>query len=226
MNEDSLFDLVEDWGYYTLEKPHPDSPGYSGLVIAIRKKPTAKHFDPETVHLYRRDEYGLPKGITLSLLSPLEGHTAHVCPGIIRIQDRTGKAVNFYTFGGSLDMAERSGEMVLVVHSSAPILELTDKEETVQDELAAETGALLGRVEISWLEDEKGFSQRLAEVDPLQLYKATLGSLLHRFETDAALEQGFSAPLHDVLRQEKRWLASQDQWPENPPTIEELFSHS
>lgn len=226
MIEESLFNLMEDWGYYTLEKPHPGSHGYSGLVVAIRKQPTVKHFDPETVHLYLRDEYGLPKGTTLSLISPLDGDTAHVCPGIIRLQDRAGEEVDFYTFGGSLETAVRPDEMVVVVRSPAPILELTDKEETVQDELAAETGALLGQVEINWLDDEEGFSHRLAEIDPLQLYKATLGSLLHRFETDAALEQGFSAPLHNALRQEKRWLASQDQWPENPPTIKELFSHS
>lgn len=226
MDEGSLFDLIEDWGYYTLEKPHPGSPGYTGLVVAIRKKPTVKHFDPETVHLYRRDAYGLSKGTTVSLISPSEEETVHVCPGIIRLGDRTGKEVDFYTFGGSLETAVRPGEMVVVIRSPAPILELTGKEETVQDELAAETGALLGRIEINWLEDEKEFSHRLAEVDPFHLYVATVNSLLHQIEEDPTLAQGCEAPLYQIIQQERDWLISQDQWPENPPTIEELFSHS
>jgi hypothetical protein len=117
---------MKDWGYYTLEKPHPGSPGYTGLVVAIRKQPTVKHFDPETVHLCRRDDYGLPKGTTVSLISPLAEETGTVCPGIIRLRDRTGREVDFYTFGGSLETAVRSGEMVVVVRSPAPILELTD----------------------------------------------------------------------------------------------------
>jgi hypothetical protein len=226
MNEESLFDLMKDWGYYTLETPHPGSPGYTGLVVAIRKQPTAKHFDPETVHLCRRDDYGLPKGTTLSLISPLAEEAGTVCPGIIRLRDRIGKEVDFYTFGGSLETAVRPGEMVVVVRSPAPILELTDKEETVQDELAAETGALLGRVEINWLEDEKGFSHRLASVDPLQLYVATVNSLLQQFEEDPTLAQGCEAPLYQVIQRERDWLISQDQWPENSPSVEELFSHS
>jgi hypothetical protein len=37
MSEQSVLELMKNWGYYQLAKPHPDSPGYSGLLVAIRK---------------------------------------------------------------------------------------------------------------------------------------------------------------------------------------------
>jgi hypothetical protein len=37
MGEQSLLGLMKDWGYYLLPRSHPDSPGYSGLLVAIRE---------------------------------------------------------------------------------------------------------------------------------------------------------------------------------------------
>ncbi|MBU0703167.1 MAG: hypothetical protein KKC18_04805, partial [Chloroflexi bacterium] len=129
MSEQSVLELMKNWGYYPLTQSHPGSPGYSGLLVAIRKKPTGKHFDPQTLCLRLRDEYGGAGWKTLSWLSPLKGR-GHVCPGAVTLEDRLGKQVEFFTFGGSLEMTSGSGEVDYSLRSPAPVLELTAPEET------------------------------------------------------------------------------------------------
>jgi hypothetical protein len=163
MDKQSVLELMKDWGYYPLAKPHPDSPGYSGLLVAIRKEPTSKHFDVQMLRLRLRDEHGRAKSRAFIWLSPLEG-TGHVCPGAVTLEDRSGKQVDFFTFGGALETTSGPGEIVYSLRSPAPVLELTTPEETVPDQLAIETEELLGRIGVKWGEDEEGFNQRLAEV--------------------------------------------------------------
>jgi hypothetical protein len=220
--EQSVFELMKNWGYYPLAKSHPESLGYTGLLVAIRHEPTGKHFDPQALHLHLRDESCSAKWRTLSWLSPLEG-TGHVCPGAVTLEDRSGKEIQFFTFGGSLEMTSGSGEMVYSLQSPAPVLELVAPEETIPDQLAAETEELLGRIEVKWGEDEEGFRRRLAEVDPLQFYIATLGSILHHYEQIHILEEAYHE-LVAALRQEREWLIEKHLWPAKSLALEDLLA--
>jgi hypothetical protein len=222
MNEQSVFELMKNWGYYPLAKPHPGSPGHTGLLVAIRKEPTGKHFDPQMLHLRLRDEYGGAEWKTLSWLSPLEG-VGHACPGTITLQDRLGKLVEFFTFGGSLGMTSGPGEMIYSLHSPAPVLELTAQEETFPDQLAIETEEQLGKIEVKWGKDEKGFSRRLAEVDSLQFYLATLGSILRHYEQVDILEKAHRE-FFAALRREREWLVQKRLWPAKPLALEDLLA--
>lgn len=222
MDEESVLELVKSWGYRPLTKPHPDSLGYGRLLVAIRKQPTEQHFDPQRLHLRLRDEHGLAKWRTLSWLSPLEG-SGHVCPCLITLHDRSDKRVYFFTFGGTLEATPGADKTVYELRSPAPILELTGRDETVQDQLASETGELLGEIEVQWKADEKGFSRRLAQVDPAQFYLATLQSLPHRYEHTHALEDTYHE-LHDALCREREWLAEKGQWPTQSAALEDLLA--
>jgi hypothetical protein len=224
MSEQSVLELVKDWGYYPFARPHPDSLGYGRLLVAIRRQPTGRHFDPQKLHLRLRDEYGLAKWSTLSWLSPLKG-SGHACPGLVTLHDRSGKQVYFFTFGGALEATPGADEMVYELRSPAPILELTSHDETVQDQVASETEELLGEIEVKWGEDEKGFSRRLAEVDPLQFYRAALQSLLYRYEHVHTLEQVYHE-LHDAICREREWFSEKGQWPAKPSALEHLLAPS
>jgi hypothetical protein len=222
MDEQSVLELMKNWGYYSLAKPHPGSPGHSGLLVAIREEATGKHFDVQTLRLRLRDEYGRAKGRAFIWLSPLEG-TGHVCPGTVTLEDRSDKQVEFFTFGGSLEMTSGSGEVVYSLRSPAPVLELTSPEETVPDQLAYETEELLGRIEVKWGEDKKGFSRRLAEVDSLQFYLAALGSILHHYEQVHVLEDTHHE-FFTVLRREREWLIAKSLWPGKSLVLENLLA--
>jgi hypothetical protein len=223
MDEQSVLELMKRWGYFPLPKPHPDSPGYSGLLVAIREQPTGKHFDPQTLHLRLRDEKGLARWRTLSWLSPLEAGTDHACAGLVTLYDRSGKRVDFFTFGGTLEVTSVPGEVVYALRSPAPVLELTAHDETAPDQLASETELLMGEMEERWGLDEQGYDRRLAAVEPLQFYLAVLQSILLHYERARVLEKAYHQ-LYDVLRQEKEWLVEKRIWPVKSLVLEDLLA--
>jgi hypothetical protein len=226
MEEQSILHLMENWGYYLLPKSHPDSPGYTGLLVAIRKKPTEKHFDPQTMRLRLRDKHNEAKWTTLGLHSPVElpiKASLHACPGEVILRDRTDKRANFFVFGGSLEAVSVPSETVYSLRSPAPILQLTDDPETVPDQLASETQALIGELQVRWGSDEEGFARRLAQVDPLQFYVATLETILAHYEQDHTLQETFHE-FYLALRNGKGRLMERGQWPTTPPRLEALLA--
>ena len=224
MIEPSMLEQMKNWGYYLFPKPHPHCPGCNELWIAMRKQPTGEHFDPETLYLRLRDTDGAARWKKMSLLTPLED-LHHVCPGTVTLNDRFDKRVDFFTFGGSLEMAlsPDSGEDVYALKSPAPILELTVPKETVPDQLASETESLIGESEAKWTFEEKEFNQRLAQVDPLQFYIATLQSILLRYEHTLPLQETYR-DLYDTLCRDKEWLVEKNQWPPVTTTLENLLA--
>ncbi len=222
MDKQSLMELMQDWGYYLLPKSHRDSPGYTGLLVAIRRQPTGKHFDAHRLHLWLRDVDGVVEWRMLDWFTPLET-SAHAWPGRLILRDRFDKSVEFFTFGGSLEVISEPGEMVYSLHSPAPILELADRSETVSNQLAAETESLMSEVRVRWAPDEEEFDRRLAEVDPFQFYLASLQSILLRYEHSQALEQ-VSREFLDALHREREWFVTKSLWPVNPSVLEDLLA--
>jgi hypothetical protein len=227
MEEQSILHLMENWGYYLLPQSHPESPGYTGLLVAIRKNPTEKHFDPQTIRLRLRNKYDQAKWTALWLHSPQElplEASIHICPGKVILRDRTDKRANFFVFGGSLEAVSVPGETVYSIRSPAPILKLTDDPESVPDQLASETEALISELEVKWGANEEGFARRLAQVDPLQFYLATLQAILARYERDHHILEETFHEFYLALRNEKRRLMDRGQWPATLPALGELLA--
>jgi hypothetical protein len=213
---------MEDWGYFLLPQAHPHSPGYTGLRIAIRARPTRLHFDPETIRLRLRDKYGSANWTALELGSP-DQKAKHVCPGQVILRDRLDKRVHFFTFGSSLEVACAPDVIVYSLHSPAPILELTEPKESIPDQLASETEAMMGELQARWGSNDAGFARRLAQVDPLRFYLASLHSILLRCRQSWALQE-YLDDLYDALLREKEWLMRAGQWPASPPALEKLLA--
>lgn len=229
MEERSILQVMENWGYYLLPKSHPQSPGHTGLLVAIRKQPTGKHFDPQSLRLWLRllrDEHEEARWTTLWIDSPRElpiKGSIHACPGRVVLRDRRDKRVSFFVFGGSLEAVSVPGETVYSLRSPAPILQITENLESVPDQLAFETEEHLGELQVKWGLDEEGFAKRRAQVDPLQFYLASLNSILARYEQDPALQET-SQEFYLALRNEQRWLIERRQWPTDIPELEELLT--
>lgn len=214
-------EMIEGQGFALLPSSHPGSPGYSGLLVAIRKQPTGEHFDPERLNLPLQDESGIDWWRTLSLLSPPE-KSAHVCPGRVILLDRFEKQLEFFSFGGTLEVISRPHELWCAISSPAPILELVAERDTIADQLASEAKALWAEIRAKWGPRDHEFERRLAEAAPLPLYTATLHAILSRWESAPALEQTYHQSW-DVLVHEKHWLVSQGLWPSPPLTVERLL---
>lgn len=222
MSEQSVIHQMENWGYYLLPKQHPHSPGYTGLLVAIRQTPTEMHFDPESMRLKLKDEDDAVNWTTLRLRLSFRG-SRRVFLGRVILCDRIDKRVEFFAFGGSLEATHIPGEMVYSLRSSAPVLRITGAPESIPDQLAFETEVVLGELEARWRPNEDGFARRLAQVDPLQFYLASLHSILARYEHSQALRETFH-DLYNALLKEKCWLMEAGQWSVMPLGLEELLA--
>jgi hypothetical protein len=225
MSDQSILDRMEDWGYNFFPKPHPDSPGYSGLLIAIREEPTEEHFDPEVVELRLCDESASSavNRVKLTLASPFHD-TQMVCPGRLIVWDRKDKQVEFFTFGAKLEAVSDTGERVYLFKSSAPILPITDSiETTFADQLASEAQGLISKYQAEWGTDEAGFVRCLNQSDSQQLYVACLAAILHQYEESPSLQESFT-DFYRALQHEKAWLVEDNQWPSSPPSLTELLA--
>jgi hypothetical protein len=139
------------------------------------------------------------------------------------LTDRFDQRVELFTFGGSMEMTQRPNEVIYTLRSPAPVLEILGQDNSTPDQLAFETETLLGREAARWGRDDRGFEQRLAQTEPLQLYMAVLHSLLMRHREFEAMEIVYP-DLDDALVREKRWLKAQRLWPDEPPTLPDLLS--
>jgi hypothetical protein len=222
VDEQALFKAMEHWGYHLLSLAHRDSPGHTGLLVAIRKQPTSRHYDPKMVRLPMRDVKGTVTWRTLSWLSPLAG-SSQVCLGRVILGDRLDKRIEFFTFGGSLEVTYEPGEMICLLRSEAPILELTGPKETIPNLMAAETESLIAEAHARWGRNDEGFSRRLADIDPFQFYLASLHSILLRYEHVHTLELTYHE-LCEALHREQNWLVTEGLWPASPPMLEDLLA--
>lgn len=217
---EGIASAVERWGYRAFPREEGDF-GYGRLLVAIRKEPTERHFDPEKVRFRLRDASGDVRRRTASWRVPVE-ESGRLLPGSAALKDRHGKEVEFFTFGGTVDHAKTESAVVYVFDSPAPILEFAAAEETVSDQFAYEAEGTLGELEEQY--DERwgrGFDHRLAEIEPLSLYIAILDAILSRYEKAPCLEKAFHT-LYDALSLEKRMLQAADAWPKSSPELQEL----
>jgi hypothetical protein len=222
MDTQAIIEYMKGWGYRTLPKHHPDSPGYAGLVVAVRERPTLQHYDPHRIHLRVRDADGEADWRTMSWLTP-SAYSTHVCPGRIVLHDRHGKATEFFAFGGRLQVISQETESIYELRSGAPILALTPDEESLPDQLASEVEELMAEAKAGWHGDDEGFDRRLGDVEPVVLYSAAVHSLLTRFQESEAMMTAY-ADLAELLEHERAWLIRQGLWPAAPLSVADLLS--
>ena len=160
------------WGFLA-DPDLPDRPGPASLIVALRERPTLRHYDPEVVEFWSTQSgRGTHETVTRATRTPF---CAGVSWGEIRIVDRLGVANRYVTFGGRCD-ADRIGDAVIVAFtSSAPIFRRGGHSQGWDDGADA-VGAFFGRllVTVDYVPD---FEQRLAAALPLARYAAFIADL-------------------------------------------------
>jgi hypothetical protein len=216
---------LENLGYYTLPPRHEHCIGHTGLLVLMRHEPIARQvaFDPRTIHLRLLDWDGKAhlttfKNTTSFPLSRI------VCPSTITIHDRAGQRATFFVFGGSLEAHdETTNEKVYTLHSTAPVLELTNDQTTPANQFANEVEALWAELQMSWGLDDEKFWRQLTKAHPFHLYAASLQAILNHYDKVSNLHASpQKQSLRHVLQSEKSWLQEAGQWPDPMPTLTDL----
>lgn len=211
-------------GYELLDPPHPHSPGGRRLLVTIRETPTETHFDPELVELDWLDNGDNIERTKLTLDSTFSG-TGQVCVGSLVLRDRFDKTVHFFGYGGTLQAQAAAGLTRFELTSPAPILDMSSGSESVSEQLAVETEALLARIQAEWGLKDRDFRQHLVKIDPLKLYVAAIGSLLGTYDHSRVLQHSFHA-FYQLLCSEKEWLSQSGLWQDPWLHLEDLLSPS
>ena len=165
----------------------PDRPGPGLLLVAIRDRPTLRHFDPEEVGYWVAERgRGVRRTIRRATTMPLDHAFSW---GLIRIEDRLHVTNEYLTFGGRLE-ADRVDDAVLVRFvSPAPILRRGGHSQGV-DEGAEALGAWFGRLLLA-VDVTPGFEAQLAAAEPLAIYAAFLQDTIDQLHATPAIRSVF-----------------------------------
>ena len=161
----------------------PDRPGPGLLLVAIRDRPTLRHYDPERVELWVADgARGVRRTIDRSTPVPLA--TAFEW-GLIRIEDRLHVTNEYLAFGGRVDV-DRVGDAILVRFvSPAPMLRRGGHSQGIDD--GAETlGGWFGRLR-SAIDLAPSIESALTAAEPLELYAAFLQDTNHQLNANPTI---------------------------------------
>jgi hypothetical protein len=166
---DVAADLLRGLGFTLIQSDSPGSPGGSNLLVALRERPTLRHFDPEAIR------YWTAAG-GRGCLETLDRHRTFPIDclaswGSVRIVDRLRESNRFLTFGGPLHARAVNPELTVVaLNSPAPIVRWSGHSQAV-DPLAEPIGAFFARLMVR-VDFVPGAEARLAEVPPVVLYAA------------------------------------------------------
>lgn len=180
--------LLADLGYRLIE-PERVAGDDSHLLIALRDRPTLRHFDPEAMTYYARTRSGTAP-ITLDRQRLAAGPGPVVPPalwGHVHILDRLPVENRFLTFGGEVRATcVEPGLTVVDLWSPAPIVRWGGHSQGT-DALAESIGAFFGRLIVP-VDFVSGAAERIDGMLPEVLYRAFLADAVAR--SDRAARRG------------------------------------
>ena len=178
--------LLADLGFSLINSDRPGAPGGSNLLVALRDRPTLRHFDPEALSFWVAVEgRGRVAGFTRDDAVPAQ---LSVSWGSVRVIDRLSVENRFLTFGGALRAAaiDRT-TTVIALRSPGPLVRWGGHSQGA-DPLAGEIGAFFGRLMVP-VDFEPGAEEALAATPPAVLYGAFIRHARHRLAASAAFRR-------------------------------------
>ena len=186
---------LADWGFLA-HADLPDGAGDAYLLVALRDRPTLRHFDPERIDLWVSRG---GRGVDFHVIRSTPELDLAFSWGTIAIVDRLGVSNEYVVFGGRLTTSRRDGMTVAAFVSPAPILRRGGHSQG-WDEAAVDLAAFFGRVMVA-VDYVPGFEARMSGADPLARYVAFVADSLTRYGAAPALRLGHPA-LWTLLRSE------------------------
>ena len=172
---------TDELGYSFFPSDDPHDVGHPQLKVIIRPAPTGRHYDPEVITCTIAPASGGAE--MLRVHHPwILADTYRVCAGHVILEDRKGKQVVAFTFGGELRIDSNQARTICCLTSPAPILEQSLMRDSLEVLLGEEVEILFAERRAAWLHDTNTLDKRLAAADPSALYRACLATLRAKFD--------------------------------------------
>lgn len=149
------------------------------LDIYISEDPNEQLFGVKHVIFHIKKQEGIIDRLTVTHPWTFEKQ-AHICPGLVILEDQDGNKEEFFTFGGNLTIADQETHTLCSLVSKAPIIEITVAK-PMRRLFVEELEILLAERSASY-PDHKDFEKLLCNADPFELYMACLDALIQKFE--------------------------------------------
>jgi hypothetical protein len=186
---------LADWGFLA-HADLPDGAGDAYLLVALRERPTLRHFDPERIDLWVTRG---SRGVKLEVTRMTPALDLEFSWGTVEIVDRLDVSNEYVVFGGRLTTTRLDGMTVACFVSPAPILRRGGHSQG-WDEAAVDLSAYFGRLMIA-VDYVPGFEARIGAADPIARYAAFLIDSAARFDAAPALRE-HHATLWALIRSE------------------------
>jgi len=209
------------YGYFFHTRERPDSPGHPQLDVFLRFVPTEKHFDPIKMTINVAVGGKDIEFIKVHHPWPLLEHY-RACSGRVILEDRKGKVVEAFTFGGDLRIESKEELTIGMLTSPAPILELTSAA-SILSMLAEEIEIIFAERRAEWEPDHRTFNEKLITADPFVLYCACLENLRERYEQSHVKSDEEVQKFKQFVHNEIANLQELNQWPAQLPTVAKLL---
>ena len=193
-------EMLADWGFLA-DPDLPDRPGPAFLLVAIRAKPTLRHYDPELVEYWITGTRGFGVRETLTYASRLP-REVEFSWGRITLVDRKGVVNRYVTFGGSLKAERIDGEVICVFQSPAPLLRRGGHSQG-WDTGAHSVGGFFGRFRAA-AGYQHDFEALAADTDPVTRYAAFVIELMARYRSSEYLRDHYPKLWTTMIAEEKR----------------------
>jgi hypothetical protein len=185
-------DFVRDLGFELVHGDKPDRPAGANLIVALREEPTRHHFDPERME-YWSSEHG--RGVRRWLDRDADEPTHPVAWGTVTLVDRLSVSNAFFTFGGTIRIADTDPTTrVAVLGSRAPLMRAGGHSQE-KDVRADEVGAFFARLR-AVVGADVALEGRVLEAPPLVLYAALIAMVRDTIEEHRSL--GEARPGYDA----------------------------
>lgn len=205
---------------YVFHYPRIDEPTDKfRLDIFISTIATERHFDVLRCQVFVKNQEGIIEVLTVSHPWVFEKE-ADVCAGIVILEDRKGKKEEAFTFGGKLKIIEQGLQTICVLTSPAPILDISGAT-PLHILFIEELEIIFAKRQAAFL-DHFNYEAHLCRLDPFELYRACLRSLIEEFEDFPHKDQEYHQLLMYLHSQEYR-LSAAGLTNTPSPTIDEIF---
>lgn len=189
---------------FWLESQYPVHAGPSQLMVALRDRPTLRHFDPEVVEYWATSGEGRGHAVDLTRQTPMPLRSGFAW-GKVSVVDRLGVDNDFVSLGGEVVAEEVGSDTTIAVFTSpGPILRLGGHSQEI-DRIAMDLGAFFGRIMVP-IDFQPGAEQAISRATPMDRYAAFIAHEAGRFRRHPILRD--EHPHHAaILAEEERRLA-------------------
>jgi hypothetical protein len=199
--------------------------GHPRVDIYLTSEPVGRFFDTYQVSFPVSQAGDIKE---LKIEHPWEewmgGHEAKVVAGRFHLREKDADAHVGFSLGGEISIQNLGEATLCTLISSAPIFNLSDDPDSLSVGITNEIEGLLARREAAWGENGSGYTQKLAEADPLSLFIVIIHTLEQEIQNlpAAVRSHGYQSIVHR-LKQARQTLEEAALWPEQIPDIQEIL---